>query len=153
MGIFASHNIMDVRKKKWSTCIGISLATDRHLWRRNLRLYQPRKLSVYNRIWFCLATIIACNYLIARNTVLRAACDANSASPTSQRSIQSPQPNISPKWSKIYRVWYQWEALNAKRVVTGGDRWQRVTTGDSGWQRVVTGDDGWQRVVTCDDGS
>ena len=46
--------------------------------------------------------------------------------PTQYRFAPLPQlktPNIKvlPEWSKIRSVWYQWEALNAKRFVTGDD--------------------------------
>ena len=112
----------------------------------------PRILPRSHCIWLHSAW-----WPIARNTVLRAACDAHSTSPTSQCTIHSPRllPSnqdpplyISPGWSKIYRVWYQWEAFNAMRVLTGDDRWPRMTTGDSGWQRVITGDDGRERVTS-----
>ena len=56
------------------------------------------------------------------------------------------QINISPKWTKIHRVWYQWKALNAKRIATGDDRSQRLTTGDKDWWRVTTGENRWRRV-------
>ena len=57
-------------------------------------------------------------------------------------SYQDLQLDISPEWRKIYRVWYQWEALNAKGVETLGGRWQRVTTVGNGWGRVRMGDNG-----------
>ena len=61
---------------------------------------------------------------------------------------QNPQINVSPELTKFRRVWYQWEALNAKQIVMGDDSSQRVITGDDGVQQVTMGGNGWQRVTT-----